>query len=66
MAAFAMARMPEAVSSRPSPSGPAIESTAACAASTDSAISPPRKASGSISPSARLASVTVGSVPPRP
>ena len=40
--------------------------TTACAASASSCIAPPRKRSGSSRPSTTCASVTVGSVPPRP
>ena len=58
--------MPAAASSTPRPSGaPTRASMAARAASTSSGISPPSSAGG-MRPSTRCASVTVGSVPPRP
>ena len=53
------------VTSMPSGSAMRVRS-ARSAASTSSFISPPRKRSAPSRPSTRLASVTVGSVPPRP
>ena len=58
--------MPAAASSTPRPRGRATRaSMAARAAPTSSGSSPPRSAGG-MRPSTRWASVTVGSVPPRP
>jgi len=48
------------------PSRSASRPSAARAAAVSSCMRPPRKLSGLIRPSTRLASVTVASVPPRP
>ena len=65
MFSLTIRRMPSAASSRPSPIASAIVCTAAFAASTSSAISPPIRSAGRW-PRTTLASVTVGSVPPWP
>ena len=58
--------MPAAASSTPSASGrPMRAATAARAAAASSGSSPPSSAAG-MRPSTRCASVTVGSLPPRP
>jgi hypothetical protein len=62
--------MPSAIRVSPSapgyPSGSAMRCTACRAADASSLSSPPRNRSGLSRPSTRLASVTVGSLPPLP
>ena len=64
--ALTTSRIPCAIASTPSPSGRPTAASAWRAASASSAIPPPAKRRSSILPSTKLASVTVGSLPPRP
>src|ERR1700720_384848 len=67
MAVAAMRKMPSAAAATSMPSGSAMRvAMARRAASISSRISPPRNRSAPSRPSSRLASVTVGSVPPSP
>jgi hypothetical protein len=63
---FSTATTPSAASSRVSARRAASASIARVAASRSSCIAPPRKFRASSRPSTIFASVTVGSVPPRP
>jgi hypothetical protein len=63
---FATRTIPSAVSTSSSASDSAREETAAPAASRSSETPPARAESAERKPSSRFASVTVGSVPPRP
>ena len=66
MCSLATATIPRAASTAVVCMPSASPSSARVAAATSSGISPPRNASGCRRPSSRLASVTVGSRPPRP
>ena len=66
ISALATRTMPSAHARASSPSSPAKRSTAACAAPASRSTSPASGTSALRWPSTRLASVTVGSVPPRP
>ena len=66
MRAFAIRWIPSAASSSVSPSGPATRSTAASASSRSIVICPSATSPAGMKPSTTFASVTVGSMPPRP
>ena len=66
MLLLAICTMASAVSSTGLSMAPAIAAMALDAASASSAMAPPRKFSGLMRPMARLASVAVARVPPRP
>lgn len=63
---FATSQMPSAIWMAPKPSWPPSSSSAWTAASRSRLILPPAKFFASTRPSTKFASVTVGSVPPRP